>query len=179
MALGHPQIQGRFKGAAELLERMRALGHEVVRFGVVGAVGFVVDVGVFNLLRFAGNPGLLEHKPLTAKAISVGVATLVTYAGNRHWTWRDRERHARHREITLFFLFNALGMAIALACLGLSHYALGLDSPLADNISANVVGLLLGMIFRFWAYRTFVFPKSTPSPAAPPAREPATVTDRH
>ena len=48
-------------------------------------------------------------------------------------------------------------MAIALSCLGFSHYVLDLRSPLADNISANLVGLALGMVFRFWSYRTFVF----------------------
>ena len=61
---------------------------EAAKFGVVGAVGFVVDVGLFNLLRYAGDPGVLESKPLTAKAISVACATVVTYLGNRHWTWR-------------------------------------------------------------------------------------------
>lgn len=148
-----------------MLERLRGLTREVAKFGVVGAVGFVVDVGIFNLLRYAGSPGLLEHKPLTAKVISVGVATVVTYLGNRHWTWSDRERSARHREAFLFFLFNALGMGIALACLAVSHYLLGLHSPLADNISANLVGLVLGMVFRFWAYRTFVFTRADDRPA--------------
>ena len=47
----------------------------------------------------------------------------------------------------------------ALACLGLSHYFLDLRSPLADNISAKVVGIGLGTLFRFWAYRRFVFSK--------------------
>lgn len=136
---------------------MQALWREAVRFGLVGSAGFVVDVGLFNLLRFAGNPGLLEHKPLTAKIISVSAATVVTYVGNRHWTWRHRERGAQHREALLFVIFSALALAIALACLGISHYAMGLRSPLADNISANVVGLVLGMVFRFWSYRTFVF----------------------
>jgi putative flippase GtrA len=150
-----------------LLDRVRALAHEAVKFGVVGSLGFVVDVGIFNLLRFAGDPGLLEHKPLTAKAISVGCATVVTYLGNRHWTWADRERSARQREASLFFLFNGLGMAIALACLAFSHYILDLHSPLADNVSANGVGLVLGMLFRFWAYRTYVFTpaRRQPSPA--------------
>jgi putative flippase GtrA len=143
-----------------LLDRLRALAHEAVKFGIVGAVGFVVDVGLFNLLRYAGSPGLLEHKPLSAKAISVACATVVTYLGNRHWTWADRERSARHREALLFFLFNGLGMAIALTCLAVSHYVLSLHSALADNISANGVGLVLGMLFRFWAYRTYVFTAS-------------------
>jgi putative flippase GtrA len=143
---------------------------------VVGSVGFVVDVGLFNLLRFAGDPGLLEHKPLTAKAISVACATVVTYLGNRHWTWAHRERSARHREAMLFFLFNGLGMAIALACLAVSHYLLGLHSVLADNISANGVGLALGMLFRFWAYRTYVFTPRGREPS--PAREEVGVVER-
>ena len=143
-------------------DRFRSLSHEVAKFGVIGGLGFIVDVSVFNLLRYSGDPGVLEQKPLTAKAISVALATVVTYFGNRHWTWRDRARGARHREAILFFLFNGIGMAIALACLGISHYVLGLHSALADNISANLVGLVLGMMFRFWSYRTFVFTDGTP-----------------
>jgi putative flippase GtrA len=140
-----------------VLRRLRALAHEAAKFGVVGGIGFTVDVTVFNVLRFAGDPGVLEHKPLTAKAISVTVATMVTYLGNRHWTWAERQRSGAQREVTLFFVLNAMGMAIALGCLAVSHYALDLRSPLADNISANVIGLFLGMLFRFWSYRTFVF----------------------
>jgi putative flippase GtrA len=149
-------------------ERLRALAHEAARFGVVGAAGFVVDVGAFNTLRYAGNPGVLQDKPLTAKAISVAIATVVTYFGNRHWTWRDRARGARHREAILFFVFNGIGMLIAMACLGVSHYALGLRSALADNVSANVVGLGLGTVFRFWSYRTFVFHERSATPPPPP-----------
>ncbi|CAN5543066.1 hypothetical protein BH18ACT8_BH18ACT8_12160 [soil metagenome] len=85
------------------------------------------------------------------------LATIVTYFGNRHWTWRDRAWGRMHREYALFFAFNAVGMAIAVACLAVSHYALGLTSPLADNVSANGVGLVLGATFRFWAYRSYVF----------------------
>ena len=139
--------------------RARALGHEVMRFGVVGGVGYVIDVVVFNVLRFVGDPGILQHKPLTAKCISVAVATIFTYLGNRHWTWSHRERSGATREVSLFFVLNGVGLLIAVGCLGFSHYVLDLRGALADNISANVVGLLLGMLFRFWSYRTFVFLK--------------------
>ena len=142
-----------------MLDRLRRLAREAAKFGIVGGVGFIVDVAVFNLLRYAGDPGVLEHKPLTAKAISVSVATVVTYLGNRHWTWRNRARTGARREMTLFFILNGIGMGIALLCLAVSHYLLNFTSALADNISANVVGLFLGMLFRFWSYRTFVFRK--------------------
>jgi putative flippase GtrA len=142
-----------------MFDRLVRLMREAAKFGIVGGVGFVVDVAVFNLLRYAGDPGLLEDKPLTAKALSVSVATVVTYLGNRHWTWRHRARSGARREMTLFFVLNFLGMGIALTCLAISHYLLDFTSAFADNISANVVGLFLGMLFRFWSYRTFVFRK--------------------
>lgn len=140
-----------------MLQRLRLLVAEALKFGVVGGIGFVIDVGLFNFLQYAGDPSLLEHRPLTAKAISVTAATVVTYLGNRHWTWSHRERTGTRREVPLFLLFNGVGMVISLACLAVSHYLLDLRSPLADNLSANGVGLVLGMMFRFWSYRTFVF----------------------
>ena len=141
------------------LRRRVGLVRELGAFGVVGLTGYAVDVGVFNLLRYAGDPGVLEHKPLTAKVISVVVATLVTYLGNRHWTWRGRPRQRVHREATMFVVVNVVGLAISLVCLAVSHYLLGYTSALADNISANGVGLVLGTSFRFWGYRTHVFPR--------------------
>lgn len=138
------------------------LAREIAKFGVVGLVAFVVDVGVFNLLRL-GAPGalggMLDEKPLTAKTVSTIVATTVAYFGNRHWTFRHRGRSSLRREYVLFFALNGVGLLIALTCLGVSHYLLGFTSPLADNISANVVGLGLGTLFRFWSYRRFVFPE--------------------
>ena len=132
---------------------------EVVKFGIVGLIAYVVDIGTFNLLQYAGGEGPLYGKPITAKVISVALATTVAYFGNRFWTWRHRGRTNMGREYLLFFLFNGIAMLIAVGCLAFSHYLLGLDSPLADNISANVVGLILGTLFRFWSYRTFVFPE--------------------
>jgi putative flippase GtrA len=134
-------------------ERFGHLVHELAKFGVVGAVAYLVDVGTFNALR----SGALSDKPLTAKLISTVLATTVAYFGNRQWTFRHRERQGMRKEYALFFGFNAVGLAIALGCLGLSHYVLDLTSPLADNISANLIGMALGTIFRFWAYRRFVF----------------------
>lgn len=134
------------------------LVHELMKFGVVGAFAFVVDVGLFNVLMYAGGEGPLNHKPLTAKALAVIVATTVSYLGNRHWTFRHRGRRGVHREYLLFFLFNGVGLVIALSCLGFSRYVLGLEGPLPDNIAANVIGLGLATTFRFWSYRRWVFP---------------------
>jgi putative flippase GtrA len=135
---------------------VRARFWELVRFGSVGGLAFVVDAGLFNLLRFG--PGeVLGHKPLTAKVVSVAVATVVAWLGNRYWTFAERRTGNRAREFVAFAVANVIGMVIAVGCLAFSHYLLGLTSPLADNIAANVVGLALGTVFRYLAYRSFVF----------------------
>ncbi|GAA2516415.1 GtrA family protein [Rarobacter incanus] len=134
---------------------------ELARFGTVGLLAYVVDVGVFNLLRF-GPGDLLEAKPLTAKVISAAIATLVAWTGNRYWTFAGKRTKNSLRELAGFAIVNVGGMAIAVATLWVSHYVFGFTSALADNVAANVVGLVLGTIFRYIAYRTWVFTGSEP-----------------
>jgi len=143
---------------ARLLRRLRRGVGELSRFGVVGIGAFIIDVGLFNLLVHAGSPGILEDKPLTAKTISAVVATIFAYQVNREWTWKNRQRRGWVREYSLYFLLNAVGLGITLIPLAISRYALNLESALADNIAANIIGVGLGTLFRFWAYRRWVFP---------------------
>ncbi|MGL5857188.1 MAG: GtrA family protein [Angustibacter sp.] len=160
----------RVRGALDVVVR------EMVKFGAVGAVAFVVDILVFNGLRGFDGGGPLDSKPLTAKVLSASVATVVAWLGNRWWTFRHRRRPQAAHEFALFVVFNVAGMVIALACLAFSHYVLDLRSAQADNLSANGVGLILGTLFRFWAYRTFVFRgELTPVNDRPlaPGRDPA------
>jgi len=165
-----------------LYRQFQHLVHEVAKFGLVGLLGLVVDLPIYNWLVFA-NPlvladsgeGMLHHKPLTAKLISTTVATVVTYFGNRYWTWRHRERSGLHREYVLFFVLNGIGLLIAAGCLAFSRYVLDLHTWLSDNIAANFIGLGLGTLFRFWSYRKFVFKEEieldevehTPAPDSP------------
>lgn len=131
-------------------------GREVLSFGLVGAIAYVVDVGIFNLLVHASIAPLATH-PVSGKIISSAVATLVAYFGNRNLTWRGLSTHSIRHEITLFFIFNGIALAIAGLALATSRYVLGLDSVLADNVSANIIGVGLGTVFRFWSYRKWVF----------------------
>ena len=139
-----------------LLDRARealdVLYREMIKFGVVGAVAFAVDLGLANLLWST----VLEDKVTTAKIISGAVATLVAWVGNRQWTFRRRISRPAHHEVGLFFGVNLVALGISAATLAFSHYGLGFTSTLADNI-ATVVGIGLGTLFRFWAYRRVVF----------------------
>jgi putative flippase GtrA len=151
--------------------RLKRLAREVGKFGVVGAVAYVVDVGLYNLLRFSA-----ELDPYSSKTISTLVAIAVAYVGNRHWTWRGRSRHSLRRESLMFAAVNAGGLLIGLGCLGFTVYVLGLHGRVAENVAGNVVGVALGTLFRFWLYRTWVFPRLPDGDAADDALERTTVT---
>ncbi|TQJ11604.1 putative flippase GtrA [Kribbella jejuensis] len=160
----HRRFRTPLKLVTTLYHQFQHLVHEVAKFGLVGVLGLVVDLPIYNWLVF-NNPlvlgdsgiGVMHHKPLTAKLISTTIATIVTYFGNRYWTWRHRERSGLHREYVLFFVLNGIGLLIAAGCLAFSRYVLDLHTWLSDNIAANFIGLGLGTLFRFWSYRKFVF----------------------
>ena len=145
--------------------RLWNLARDLLRFGLVGGLGFLVDVGLFNLLRLTVLSG--DHvpgAPVIAKAISVTVAIGANWAGNRWWAFRDRRGARVAREALGFVIISVIGSAISLVCLAVTHYLLGHTSAFADNVSANIIGLALGSAFRFVAVRTWLYARPVASP---------------
>jgi putative flippase GtrA len=143
--------------------RLRNLVPELARFGVVGAIGAVVDLGGTGVLYGSAHLG-----PLTSKAIAVSCACVVTYLGSRFWTFRNRENQPVLRELVLFIVLNGVGLFIAEVVIAITAYAFGARDQVAYN-AASVLGTLLGTVFRFWAYRKWVFLAPAPALAAAPA----------
>ena len=143
-------------GLARLLDSVReaidVLYREMIKFGVVGAIAFVIDLGLANLLWQT----VLSDRVTTAKIISGIVATLFAWVGNRQWTFRHRRSRPAHHEVALFFGVNIIALVISAVVLYISHYGFDFTSILADNV-ATIVGIGLGTLFRFWAYRRVVF----------------------
>jgi putative flippase GtrA len=148
-------LGGLYARAADLLRRHAA---ELTRFAGVGGTAYVIDIGLFNLMYLG-----LDWSYWWAKIISTIVAMTVAFAGNRHWTWRERRGSAAaHRQYALYFFFNGIGLLISLGCLwanaGLAQvWPQYFDNELAVNLAANFFGVGLATIFRFFAYRTWVF----------------------
>jgi putative flippase GtrA len=153
--------------AGRLTQEIRELG----KFGVIGVIAWVVDTVVFN-----ASLSWLGGSWAPAAVISTTVSATVAFIGNRFWTWRHRARSSLRREYVLYAVFNLIGLLISLACLFVSHEMLGHFWPhvfrtrLADNISKQGFGLLLGTAFRFWSYRRYVF--TSPEPGAVVPAEP-------
>ncbi|MGA5359536.1 GtrA family protein [Streptomyces purpurascens] len=143
--------------------RLRRLVREVAKFGAVGGAGVLVNLLVFNLVRH-----VTDLQVVRASVIATVVAIIFNYVGFRYFTYRDRDKSGRTREMTLFLLFSTVGLVIENGVLYAATYGFGWNTPLQNNIF-KFVGIGIATLFRFWSYRTWVF-------VALPARAPASDT---
>lgn len=141
-------------------DAVRGIWREAAKFSVVGALAFVVDNGGYNLLVFGlpggARGGPMGNSPVQASVVATSAAALFSWAGNRYWTYRHQHREQVSRELGLFLVANGVGLAITAGTVFASRQLLGLDSALSDN-TARILGWVLATLFRFYAYRRYVF----------------------
>ncbi len=136
------------------------LSREAIKYLAVGAAGFVIDTSLFNFFSVFVDFGAGDLNPVVNKTVSAVLAITFTYLANSRWTFRRRKgRPEGIKRIFLYASVNAAGLGLTLLPLVISRYVLGFNSLLADNISANLIGTGLALVFRFVANRIWVFPK--------------------
>ncbi len=127
----------------------RILLKEITAFGLVGALAFVIDIGIFTWLA--------PHGALKAKAISTVVSTTFAYFGNRYLSFSHRARSGIGRETGFFFGINLVTLVVSELILALFVYPLHFPHGSRTVFFVNLATIALGTVFRFWAYKRFVF----------------------
>jgi len=127
---------------------------ELTKFGLVGAAAFGINASLVWLLMHTPQ---FSDSHIKAKVVATVVAIIFSWVANRMWTFREKRQDDKKKELVQFLVANGIGMAIELGCLGVSYYVLGLTSATASFISGTVIGTILGTIFRYFAYRFWVF----------------------
>ncbi len=142
----------------------RVLLKELSAFGVVGAVCFVIDVGLFQYLYGHADVGAVN-----AKLLSTLASTTLAFVGHRYWSFSHRARTGVRREYTLFIVINGVALALGLALVAFVRYPLGQESALVLQV-ANLTSIALGTVLRYFSYRRWVFPAhESPSAVGRPA----------
>lgn len=122
---------------------------QVMRFGAVGAVGFVVDGGLLWLFIS------LDFDPYLARALSFPIAVIVTWALNRNWTFRETRDISSKGQFRRYFGVQTVGT--------LTNYAtysavIGLFGAAAFTIFvAFALGSLIGSFINFFGARKVAF----------------------
>ena len=105
----------------------RLLVRELSAFGVVGALCFVLDIGLFQLL-YAG----VGLGAVTAKALSTLVSMTAAYLGHRYWSFSHRDQAGARRQYPVFMVINGVTLVIGLAVLAVVRYPLGQENASAS-----------------------------------------------
>lgn len=132
---------------------------EASRFLAVGLVATIVALILFNFLVHgygAMDSAWFNDKPELAYVLANSVGMAISFRGTKVWAFRDRRTSHADGGVVAFIVINLATMLIPMTCLWVSR-GLGLDDPISDNISANVVGLALANAARFFLFREFVF----------------------
>lgn len=120
---------------------------KLVRFGIVGTAGFVIDAVLLWLL--------LETTPLgpfLARAIAIAAALVSTWYLNRSFTFG-----ASRRSIAVEgFRYGSVGL-VSSAVNYLIYSGLLLSLPILQPMAALVIASIAAMAFSFFGYSRFVF----------------------
>ncbi|GLU31370.1 hypothetical protein Busp01_12120 [Trinickia caryophylli] len=123
---------------------------QFMRFGVVGALGTLVNLAVFALLVEHWH---VDHNVGACAAFLAAVTH--NYAINRAWTFRSHGRPdvSRLRGLAKYAGVNLLGFCVGL--IGLN--AVVLFAGPAFSLQGQALGIVMGMGFNFLLARQWVF----------------------
>ncbi|RJQ68024.1 GtrA family protein [Pseudonocardiaceae bacterium YIM PH 21723] len=141
---------------------------EMVKFALVGGTCFLIDLVIWYALQLT----VLTYKPTVAKAISVLIATIVSYILNREWSFRTRGGRERQHEAALFFVVSGIGLVLNTLPVYVAYNLLELREPYVSNVTEEIskfvagaiIGTLIAMVFRYWAMKKYVFPDADARP---------------
>ncbi len=137
--------------------RFQALAKDGAKYGVVGVLGTILDILVFNLFLLAVLEVFATTEPISAKVFSTILSSFATYLLHGHWTFADRGGSRKSiRTISSFGIVTVLGLIVSVGVVGLAHYVAGLQS-IAENNIANLVALAVSALIRFFLTRHWVF----------------------
>ena len=120
---------------------------QLVRFGLVGASGYVVNLVVFTIALHGLGAGYR-----TAATIAFVVAVTNNFLWNRHWTFDARDGHAGF-QAARFFLVSFTAFLFSLAMLELLISVAGLPEVLSQAIAIASATPLSFIGNKLWSFR--------------------------
>ncbi len=125
--------------------------HQIIKFGVIGGTGFIVDMGIVVTLKTA-----LHLHTLLCGALGYLIATVVVYALNRSWTFAGSKTSFLYGYL-IFFSVYAVGLAVRVAVMFFLIRFTVLDTLEYGYIAINIVGIGAATIFNFIGSKKIVF----------------------
>lgn len=123
-----------------------------VRFLVVGGIGFIVDAGLFNILRI----GILSSR--SAALASGFTAMIVTFLLNNYWSFGERKIDGTKKKVLGFVVYivsSSIPIAVRSRLVGFSVNTFG-DTTIVSN-TAFLIGIIFGLVWNFTVYSKIIW----------------------
>lgn len=133
---------------------------QFVKFGIIGGLNAMIDLGVLNLLiHYSGIAAGSWYSVF--KSVSFCVAVVNSYFWNKYWTFRS-ESGVAGVEFTKFFLVNFLAFALNVGGASLLVNLIGAPEGFPVKLWANVGAIsmvFISMFVNFIGMKFIVFKK--------------------
>jgi putative flippase GtrA len=150
-----------------------------IKFMVVGAIGFVVDFGLFNLLIGPFNSLLMPGEPLYVSLTNLGLnpelvvklgptfagiisfiaAVISNFLWNRYWTYPDSRSKSKRRQFVMFLMVSVVGILIRIPIITFLHQPftslfahMPILEPYAERLGSNAALAVSVVIVLFWNF---------------------------
>lgn len=125
---------------------MKKLFAQFMKFGVVGAIAFVIDYGLLALLT-----ELFGVNYLISATVSFTVSVAFNYAASMRYVFTHKEGMSRRREFVIFVVLSVVGLLINNACMWAGVELLGVHYLLTKIVATAVV-----MVWNFVTRKIFL-----------------------
>ncbi len=125
---------------------MKRLLEQIMKFGIVGIIAFVIDYGLMILLT-----ELFGIDYLVSASVSFTVSVIFNYLASMRYVFSHKEGMSRRREFIIFVVLSVIGLGINDAFMWLGTDLLGVDYRITKIVATAVV-----MVWNFVTRKKFL-----------------------
>lgn len=125
---------------------MKQLIAQFMKFGVVGAVAFVIDYGLLALLT-----EVFGVNYLASATVSFTASVVFNYVASMRYVFTHKEGMSRRREFVIFVVLSVVGLGINNACMWAGVELFGIHYLLTKIVATAIV-----MVWNFVTRKIFL-----------------------
>ena len=125
---------------------MKKLIRQIVRFGGVGVLCFLIDYGILNVLT-----EYAKVYYLLSATISFSVSVIVNYVLSTLFVFDVDKSHSRVRDLLLFVVFSVIGLGLNAGIM-----KLGVDWLAFDYRLVKIVATAIVLVYNFVTRKLFL-----------------------
>lgn len=130
---------------------VRKLIEQLMKFGIVGVIAFVIDWGILNLLV-----GIFHMHNVLAATISFIISLIFNYLASMKFVFKHRDDMARWMEILIFVVGAVVGLFMNDAIIWISTYGMNNDAYVSQHaeylLRTNIGKLVATAVVMIWNF---------------------------